>query len=248
VIRATVPSDRNVLPPGFYMLWIVDTRKRPCQRAVFLRVSPRAMSISGSRCAFTRAEVDIRITSDGVARFPNAFTVVMEAFRPDELVITTATPTPAQLAVLAPAVTYTRTDGTTFPDVRAVVESMTAQDTALPRGVRQNFSFVYTTEFTSNRAFDGVPSATTVPMRVTAAKAGFSAELGCSVSLALVERLLVPLRRLAGNRFVSPQAVQLVEACAEQTATETTAFLRAVPDGEARVEMAAQSDEVDVRA
>jgi hypothetical protein len=251
VIRATVPSDRNVLPPGFYMLWIIKgtgTKVVPCQRAVFLRVSPRAMSISGSRCAFTRDEVDIRITSDGVARFPGAFTVVMEAFRPDELAITTATPTPVQLTAFAPTVTFTRTDGTVIPDVSAVVESMTAQDTALPRGVRQNFTFVYTTEFATNRAFDGVPSGTTMVMRITASKAGFSAELACSISLALVERLLVPLRRLAGNRFVSPQAVQLVEACAEQTATETTAFLRAVPNGEARAEMAAQSDEVDVRA
>ena len=38
VLNVTMESDRKKAPPGFYMLWIVDTSKRPCKRARFIHL------------------------------------------------------------------------------------------------------------------------------------------------------------------------------------------------------------------
>jgi hypothetical protein len=38
VLNVTMESDRKKAPPGFYMLWIVDTSKRPCKLARFIHL------------------------------------------------------------------------------------------------------------------------------------------------------------------------------------------------------------------
>jgi len=37
-LNVTMESDRKRVPPGFYMLWIVDTSRRPCKVAPFIHV------------------------------------------------------------------------------------------------------------------------------------------------------------------------------------------------------------------
>jgi len=37
IIGVTYPNDPSVLPPGSYMLWIVDQNDLPCQQAMFIR-------------------------------------------------------------------------------------------------------------------------------------------------------------------------------------------------------------------
>jgi hypothetical protein len=44
-VTATMVNDPKLAPPGYYMLWIVDTTKRPCEEAVFIQLMPR-----GSTC------------------------------------------------------------------------------------------------------------------------------------------------------------------------------------------------------
>ncbi|HET9831140.1 MAG TPA: galactose oxidase-like domain-containing protein [Vicinamibacterales bacterium] len=44
LLNVTMVNDRNVAPPGYYMLWIVDSSGRPCERAVFVRLLVRGSS------------------------------------------------------------------------------------------------------------------------------------------------------------------------------------------------------------
>lgn len=37
-LNVTMESDSRRAPPGFYMLWIVDSSKRPCKLAKFIHV------------------------------------------------------------------------------------------------------------------------------------------------------------------------------------------------------------------
>jgi len=37
-LNVTAVSDRKVAPPGYYMLWIVDDKHRPCREAKFIQL------------------------------------------------------------------------------------------------------------------------------------------------------------------------------------------------------------------
>jgi hypothetical protein len=52
-LTVTAVSDTNLAPPGYYMLWIVDSQKRPCEEAVFVRLMP-----SGTTCFVATAAYD----------------------------------------------------------------------------------------------------------------------------------------------------------------------------------------------
>jgi hypothetical protein len=43
-LSVTAVADSKVAPPGYYMLWIVDTQGRPCEEAVFIQLVPRGSS------------------------------------------------------------------------------------------------------------------------------------------------------------------------------------------------------------
>lgn len=51
-LTVTMVNDANLAPPGYYMLWIVDGQKRPCQRAVFVRLVPRVGQPGGGTTCF----------------------------------------------------------------------------------------------------------------------------------------------------------------------------------------------------
>ena len=43
-LTVTAVDNAKIAPPGYYMLWIVDDQKRPCQRAEFIRLVPKDSS------------------------------------------------------------------------------------------------------------------------------------------------------------------------------------------------------------
>jgi hypothetical protein len=51
-LTVTIVNDRNLIPPGYYMLWIVDDQKRPCQRAEFIRIVPPGSSCFVATAAY----------------------------------------------------------------------------------------------------------------------------------------------------------------------------------------------------
>ena len=51
-IDVTAIDDAKVAPPGYYMLWIVDSSKRPCKEAVFVRLVPKVGQPGGGTSCF----------------------------------------------------------------------------------------------------------------------------------------------------------------------------------------------------
>lgn len=51
-LTVTAVSDAKVAPPGYYMLWIVDTQGRPCMDAVFVQLVPRVGQPGGGTTCF----------------------------------------------------------------------------------------------------------------------------------------------------------------------------------------------------
>ncbi len=37
-LTVTAPPDATIAPPGYYMLWLIDTNNHPCKLAPFVRV------------------------------------------------------------------------------------------------------------------------------------------------------------------------------------------------------------------
>lgn len=56
-IRFRSPPNGNVAPPGYYMLWLVDTAGSPCQLARFVRVAHVSCRIIANRSTFSEEEV-----------------------------------------------------------------------------------------------------------------------------------------------------------------------------------------------
>lgn len=50
VLNVTAVADPKIAPPGYYMLWIVDTQGLPCEEALFIRLVPK-----GSTCFIATA-------------------------------------------------------------------------------------------------------------------------------------------------------------------------------------------------
>ena len=146
-LTAGVTSDANVAPPGYYMFWVVDDQERPCARARIVHLSRRQCDVITDRSHFAHDE----LVTGGSTDFDDAFYVIMDGFRPDELGITTATPTQAQIDSWSPAVNFTKAAG------GAAVPTMSG----LPRaimfeaglGVPQRVAFKYTLRFADASAF-----------------------------------------------------------------------------------------------
>jgi hypothetical protein len=167
-LRAMAPTDATIAPPGFYMLWIVDTNGRPCQRARFVRLSRAQFYVITDRSTFSKDEV-----APGLATttFEHAFYVVMEGFAPEELGINGATPFMPPPSVVTPTIAFDAA-GTPIPQISAVVRELLVEIPSVPTGVRQRFVLRYAVEIRGHAPFFQ-PNGTTpienreIRMRVT---------------------------------------------------------------------------------
>ena len=83
-LRATYPADPTVLPPGYYLLWIVDQNNLPCQLAKFVRVAHQSCTVITDRSTFSNEEVQA-LGGGGAATFENAVYVEFDGFIHTEL-------------------------------------------------------------------------------------------------------------------------------------------------------------------
>ena len=86
-IIVAAPPNGNVAPPGYYMLWTVDSADRPCQLAKFIRVAYQTCTLVTDRSTFSSEEVQAASVGD-TATFENAIYLVFDGFIHTE--ITTA--------------------------------------------------------------------------------------------------------------------------------------------------------------
>lgn len=244
-VRVSVTNDATVAPPGFYMLWIIDDQNRPCERAVFLRLSRRRVRPRVTRCDFPRTEVETLIAAGSPALYENAFDIVLEGYRPDELGITTPTPTPVELGAMAPTVSFRREDDSVVPGIVTTVQSLTVEEDSLPVGEQQNFTFSYNLEFNGLDAFGGVTPNQSQQIILQANRGSIFGEEFINL-VEDVPRYTMTLRRTTGDRFVSIKVCEVVDGCEIQAETDTTVFVRGIAQGFLRAEMAEGSDEINV--
>lgn len=152
LLRVTVVDDPSVAPPGWYMLFLLDAAGRPCNRAVFLQLSHRRCLLVTDRSTLSSHEVEA--TGGAV---PHALYVFVDGFLPSELGVTTAMPSPAQLAAWAPAVTFHEGAAQELR-VAATPTELHVEDATLPPGRRQRFAFEYSVHVTDMAAFPVPPA------------------------------------------------------------------------------------------
>lgn len=138
------------------------------------RTECQSLDLVTDRSHFSKDEVAGALAGGSPARFDNAMYVITRGLLPSELGITTANPTPAQLAAMAPSITITRSNGSSVPGMSAAPHALLLQDTSLPANLRQRFTFVYRIEFANVSGFQIGGVDTDQTLTVEANKAGFS--------------------------------------------------------------------------
>lgn len=83
-ITVTAPPSGNVAPPGYYMLWVVDTNGNPCQVARFVRLAHVGCSVFTNRSTFSLEEVE-SLGGGGQTTVENAVYVYFDGFIHTEL-------------------------------------------------------------------------------------------------------------------------------------------------------------------
>ena len=174
-LRVGVVNDAAVAPPGHYMLWIVDDQNRPCDRARMVHLSARRCRLITDRSHVSRDE----LAETGATTFPAAFYVILDGFVPSELGVNTASPSPTELAAIAPTITFRSGSGEfirEYPEIVGVPEELLLEDDSLPAGVVQKVTFRFALRFDDDSPFtagDGTPVELQV-IEARAQKAGYS--------------------------------------------------------------------------
>jgi L-Lysine epsilon oxidase N-terminal/L-lysine epsilon oxidase C-terminal domain len=100
------------------------------------------------RSTYGKAEIQALLQLSSPADVAAAFYVVVEGFTPSQLGITTATPSPSQLAAWAPTITASPS----VTDMGWTPTSLLCEDPSLPNAP-QRFTFVYDMTFASTNGF-----------------------------------------------------------------------------------------------
>lgn len=139
-LNVSSPPRGDIAPPGYYMLFLIDTQGRVCQRASFIRVSKQKLVISADISTYSIHEVEALGTP---AQFTDALYVVADGFLPSE----TTTPTYQLLWTdNSPVPGVTVTFGP--PKYEAADQPDTAQRIVYPVRIR----------FDNTNAFNAIPN------------------------------------------------------------------------------------------
>ena len=116
-LQVTFPNDAAVVPPGQYMLWVVDQNELPCQVARFIRVAHQSSTVVTDRSTFSRDEVDA-VGNGAAATFDSAIYVQYDGFTPAEIGGTpTFTVTWADTGTTVPAADFILIPGSRLQEV-----------------------------------------------------------------------------------------------------------------------------------
>ena len=84
-IRLKAPPRGEVAPPGYYMLWVVDTAGNPCRVAPFVRLGHLACRVIANNSTYS--EEQVAATGGGsLASFAKALLVDFDGYRDPELI------------------------------------------------------------------------------------------------------------------------------------------------------------------
>jgi hypothetical protein len=140
-LRITTPYNPNVVPPGYYMLWIIDNQNRPCELAKFIRVSKQKLVISADISTYSVHEVEALGTP---ATFNNALYIVCDGFLPQE--------------VTAPTITIRRSDNSKVSGMEAMLDAPKYEGDPQNKDIAQRIVYPVRIIFNSQKAFDEIPA------------------------------------------------------------------------------------------
>jgi hypothetical protein len=143
-LTATAPSDPSVAPPGFYMLWVIDSAGRPCSQAAFIRLCDQELDMLTHRSTISRHEVNALGLP---AYFLEAFYVVLDGFMPHEF----GDP------VVEPEVTVEWLEGGTVTEIGLGLHPPGFEDPSLARDRSQRVTFAYDLVVLNELLFANVP-------------------------------------------------------------------------------------------
>lgn len=148
-LEAVSPPHGGIAPPGWYMLFIVDDKDRPCALARFVRVSAERLTIVTDRTTFSQHEVEsFGVTSTvgaSKAVFDDAFRVILDGFIPQETTL--------------PDISLVGPNDTELPDVDVQLAGVPKYEgDSSSKLIAQRISFKYRVVFKSTQAFANVPA------------------------------------------------------------------------------------------
>lgn len=143
-LTVTAPSDPDVAPPGYYMLWVVDAAGRPCAQASFIRVCEQELDVSLERSTISAFEVAAMGTP---ATFHEAFFVRLDGFMPHEL----GDP------LVMPEVSLEWPAGGDVDEIEIVAGDVDHSDPTLDADRSQTATIPYGLVVTDDGVFDTVP-------------------------------------------------------------------------------------------
>ncbi|HEX5875458.1 MAG TPA: galactose oxidase early set domain-containing protein, partial [Pyrinomonadaceae bacterium] len=151
-LEVQVISDATVAPPGYYMVFIVDSNGRPCTRARFVRLSNEHCTVVADRSHFSIDEVTAAAVG-GVSEISPTFYLLIDGYAPSQLGITTTTPTPAQVAAFAPVFSFNDPGGGTVANIEAFATRLLFEVGGASLNTPQRVTFEYGTRFTGTAMF-----------------------------------------------------------------------------------------------
>jgi hypothetical protein len=78
-LTLSAPPNGNVAPPGYYMLWVVDTSGNPCREAKFVRLGHTTCNAFTDRSTFSEEEI-LSLGQGGTATIRNAVYLNFDGF------------------------------------------------------------------------------------------------------------------------------------------------------------------------
>jgi hypothetical protein len=159
-LRCQAPPHGGVAPPGYYMLWLVDTNGRPCQMASFVRCSGQRCFVITDRSTFSSFEVEALLPPSapaGPAAFPRSLYAIFDGFLPHELGSPIVAPTVE--------VRFDGPSGDPVADVTVVLRDVLYEDPTLPPDEAQRITFSYDVRFASAAPFATFAETRTMNVR-----------------------------------------------------------------------------------
>lgn len=141
-IEVTVPFTPEVIPPGRYMLWVVNDQNLPCQWASFIRISKQHTYITVDFSTYAKSEVEALGTP---ATFNEAAYISYDGFLPDEVTVPDR------------SVVWEDDPNTNVPDITVTLDPPKYEGGFSNKDTAQRIVFPCHITFTDDTAFNSVP-------------------------------------------------------------------------------------------
>lgn len=145
ILEVSYPNDPSVLPPGYYMLWIINNDGLPCKVAPFVRIAHQNCFIYTDRSTFGIYEVEaLNPSSESPAQFSLAFYSVFDGFLKNEIA-----------GDLEVSFHQNSANGPVIDQIRARLRNTELENPSAPNEVAQRHTYSFDLHFYGTEPFEG---------------------------------------------------------------------------------------------